>query len=742
MDLGNAFLRSGELKSAETTFINCQALLEQIEYHQRTRSTVWIRMQLAKIKLLQGNYQNAFDRFSVLLNEMRHYLSKEERNVVKRLMTKSLLHQGGYQQAIQGFASLLNTIHERNPSNNTLAAEIPIRRDLALAYAYLGDHQQAISHISIARNSIEQLIRSVPIEIDATTLPKLSKATSEILGNQTTPSPDTETILDNYCAMRDHVLLAESRIHHAGGNLGQALEAAEKAPHGMRGRWGTTHLKTLECASQHSVLLALDSQIFAAAEACNLTHIETRRELGAQHPQTLGTLEHLVNVFLLQSRLVEAGDTARSLAETTKLLLTAKHPQTHRSIHLVAEAMLAVGDYASAEVQLECAIYYGTLVYGECHQDTLHYRSRLALAKYLQGKAQQAELLAVQVLREQCATYVVADSTMESPRITYTASANDQPSRTLADFQDALEVLLTKIGKDSAKSSVHPRLLQTLRVLALIARQNEDLKGLGSKALRTIWEQNKSSLSPSSIFTLNSEYDLALAHRENAEGSSTEESLDKAARHLRSVYRGRYFILGSTNADTISAKRELITTSCAIGHWEPSLELDEPDDTRCVTEKPCECDNGDHQLNDANWGRVLAESKKVVYQHEATVGKNHPETLKSLLWLLTVQVLLRQEKGAEETLCKALPRLRCDSTRNERFIESLNMEQKFALAIADLGGKYEVKALEIFRNISYVIGDLPQEQRAVFKKSIELLEKTNENEITSLTLQVGDRELL
>ncbi|KAK5625021.1 hypothetical protein RRF57_000737 [Xylaria bambusicola] len=178
-----------------------------------------------------------------------------------------------------------------------------------------------------------------------------------------------------------------------------------------------------------------------------------------------------------------------------------------------------------------------------------------------------------------------------------------------------------------------------------------------------------------------------------------------------------------------------------LGHWEPSLALDETEYTDCGEEKLWAHDQNFYRLDNTKWGRVLAESKEIVYQHECSVGKNHPETLKSLLWLLTVQVLLRQEKEAKDMLEKGLLRLRLASIRKERFIESLNLEQKFALAVSDLGGKCGVKALEILREISYAIEDLSEEERSILQKSIDLPKDSNDSEITNLFLKVSERKL-
>ncbi|KAI0967409.1 hypothetical protein F4678DRAFT_241697 [Xylaria arbuscula] len=707
IDLGHAFLRKGELKSAEIAFLRCRPILEDLEPREKLRYDVHIQAQLAGIKLYRGSYEAALKEFHVVLSRMNHVFSNGERNAVMGWIATSLLYKGDYQQAIRGFKSLLVEMHEQNPSNAILAVEIPIRRDLALAYAYQGNHQQAFMQINTARDCLEKLIKpstssselvSQPFspnkakltETSNPALATVSEGSSELAANGVSPTLDEKTLKEN-AAKKDHIYLTESKIHYIHGDFQAALKVATNGLQGMLQRWGVTHLKTLECASQRSILLALNSRISKAEEACNETLAMTQRQLGAKHPQTLEAVEHLVSIFLFQSRLVEAADTAKSLAKDAETSLSVEHPQTHRAKYLVAETLLAIGDYASAEDQLESVISDAKNVYEECHPDTVHYQSRLALVRYHQGKLQEAEFLAIYALQEQWSLYIISSSKKELPRTTHNALRPLRSMNTLFEYQGTLKDVLIRIRKDAATLSIHPRLLQTLRTVALIAQRCEGLEDIGFSVILAIWERNKSYLTQSSIFTLNSEYDLALVYREEAEGTRTEELLNEAASHFRSVYQGRFRLLGLNNADTISARRELITTNCTLGHWEPSLALDETEYTD-GEEKSWVHDQNICRLDNTRWGRVLAESKEIVDQHEGSIGKNHTETLKSLLWLLTVQVLLRQEKEAKETLQKGLLRLRLASIRKERFIESLNLEQKFALAVSDLGRKCEVKS--------------------------------------------------
>ncbi|KAI1743093.1 hypothetical protein F4680DRAFT_471953, partial [Xylaria scruposa] len=733
IDLGKAFLERGELRSAETAFVRCQRFLEHLEHHQKLRYEVEIRVQLAGIKLHRGGYKEAHDEFKTVLSKMNGF-SMIEKNIVKRWIAISLLLQGLYEQAVEKFDLLLKT----DLSHISLTDEVPIRRDLALASAYKGDYQQALREIIASRDCLERLEsqshdtkKLTPTKSNEIAQPKVSTIKNEIPGNELSEAPSTKA--PNECPAKSHHLyLAESKIRYMRGEFEIALAMAEKALHGMKERWGTTHLKTLDCASLHSILLAFNSRISEAEAECNKTLLETRAQLGPRHPQTLETMGYLVKIWLFQARLVEASDTAKSLAKTTESSMTVEHPQTHRCRYLVAETLLATGDYTSADIELRHVIK----AYRDCHPDTLCYQSRLALAKYHQGKLQEAGELSIFVLEEQCKIYNISNFKGALPEKSDGGAKSGRPMKTLSEYQETLKDLLNMIKKDAANLWIHPNLLQTLRTIALVAQQSDDLGDLGFRVFSVIWERNRSYLPKPSIFTIDSEYDLALAYREGAESPEVENSLKMAAGHFKTVYRERFSVLGPMHVGTISARRELIITKCALGYWEPPLKLGGTKDIDHVPGKLAAYDEGDCLLDNMKWGLVETESRDIVYQHEGLVGKNHPETLKSLLWLLMVQILLRNEKGADEILQKGLQRLRHKSMRYERFIESLSLEQKFALALLDLGGKYELKALHILREISYAIEDLSEKDRRILQRSIELLKRSVDREISRLSLDV------
>ncbi|KAI1196507.1 hypothetical protein F5X97DRAFT_304790 [Nemania serpens] len=717
IDLGESYLKKGDITRATRAFVLGLIILLDVQPHRQARYGVEIRAQFASVKLHQRLFTEAEEILNAALQDVGDgVLNNRERNVVERWIAISVLRQGHYEQAAKRFNSLLETIHAQDPDDIT--TEMLIRRDLALASACQGDHQLAFGHINAAKNCLKRVIANLNMspqllsqagEIGKSLSTEISTG-GEMQKNDLQGIPDM-AVLNELAAKRADLYFAESKIHRMWGDYKAALEVSETALGSMKERWGENHLKTLECVSHHSLLLAFNSRISEAEAMCNSAGAETRNQMRYEHPQTLETAEHMARIFLFQSRLVVAGDTAKSAANTAEKFLTADHPQTHRTRYLVAQALLAAGHYASAEAELEGIITNATRMYGEYHPDTLRYQSQLALTKHYMGKLQEAEKLAIYVLQEQRKIYAISKPDESTPEATHDPVGSHRSVKTLLEYRPILNDFLSSISNHSADLRIHPCLLDTLRTIGLIlAQPGEDPGVLALEIFRVIWERNKFYLDKASIITLDSEYDLALAYWEKTE--DVNSSLNTAARHLRHVYRKRSSILGPKHPATVSARRQLIATNCALGRWEPSLD---------TSEGVRDHAGGVSELDNAKWGRVQAESLNIVSMHEESFGDSHPETLISLLWLCTVQVFLRNEKGLDGTCRKGLGRLRYPAVRGERLIKSLSLERKFALAVSDGGDKYEPKALRILCETSDAIEQQLKTNPGALRKNIELL---------------------
>ncbi|KAI0189457.1 hypothetical protein F4808DRAFT_35177 [Astrocystis sublimbata] len=221
----------------------------------------------------------------------------------------------------------------------------------------------------------------------------------------------------------------------------------------------------------------------------------------------------------------------------------------------------------------------------------------------------------------------------------------------------------------------------------------------------------------------------------------TENSLKEAAKHLKSVYWKRLSILGPKHLDTVSARRELIATNCTLGRWEPTSDLRGQDSIDSSSDGIKPHKEAVNNLGSKEWGRIEAESHAIITSHEGVAGKCHPETLKSLLWLLQVKVHLQNVEYADKTLKEGLQRIRHASVRVERFLESIDLELKFALAVSKLGKQHEVEALIIMKEAKYAIEGLSQAERKTIGEGIDILESRTSDDITELSRSVVQTRL-
>ncbi|KAI0867710.1 hypothetical protein GGS24DRAFT_514753 [Hypoxylon argillaceum] len=500
------------------------------------------------------------------------------------------------------------------------------------------------------------------------------------------------------------------------GDFKAALEKSKEALRGMEDKLRAGDIETLECASHHSLVLAFNSHISKAKSIEKYTFPETRRRLGPLHPQTLETLGHLVKIYQFQARLSDAGDTAKSLARDTESSLTAHHLQTYHCRYLEAESMLAFGNYDSAEVKLEGIVKDAVEVYGKCHPTIIHYHSRLALAKYHSGKLQEAWKLIVPVFKEQSKMYTFYEQTAgeayDAPRFD-----GHQPPVDLQDVHNYLQ------DKTSKNQRIHPYILQTLRTIALIKLQVKGSEDSAFLVFWAIWKQNELHWGKSSIFTLDSEYDFAIACKERGTSLENADLLQQAANHLRLVYQGRSSLLHPTHPGTISARRELVIVNITLGQWESYIDPNRTINAYDVTEKVSPvC------LDSTKWRCLEAESRDLVRQHEACLGFKHPETLQSLELLFIVQIMLENTAGARETLHEGLQRLRHISVRHERIIKSLAQEHRFALILIGRSDTYDMEALQILREILWTIEALPKTKRDTLHNSIEFYKAMIDND--------------
>ena len=760
IDLARSFMKRGELHSAEVALLQSKHVLETSHIHENSLYTIKVNVQLASIKHLRGKYNEAYHDFRAILSKLNEDQSDVRiKAEVEIWIAISLIYLGKYSDAETMLKYLVKT-SDTAGSSKIESAELQMRRDLAFTYACRGNYSDAKDELEKAYGLLDtrdEQLSKPPLSTDGT---HVRSGDSQLqTEGQTDKFRCDLTGSSELRAKRDLLHFTEAKIGLMWGEYLDALESSGKALIGMSKRWGSKHLKTLECASLYALLLAISGRVAEGQTTCTSTVQIMRQELGPQHPETVEAMCRLIRIYKMQCRLAEAVATARSLAKTARSTMPEEHPQVLRSGSLLAEMEMAVGNYASAKKELQRTVEISCKYHGTTHPDTLEHRSSLALALYHCGATDDACSLALEVLSEQRKLYLnhnargkqrnSAGGNMHMDKL----RGNDT-SKLAAKL--LLDNVIDIIGSDQDTTIIHPSLLFTLRILGLIGQRKADSDGLKLarqifNAIRTrhpvkisksaISEEQSQALRESPMITLDSEHDFALFLRESADENNYEQNLAEAADCLRYVYRSRSDILSWKHPSTQRARRDLIITNIILGRWEDmsetaawlvSKDTKSSDQNRSQMEALPEAHT--NPLNAEGWKHIEVSSLEIFRRLEGQLGSRHPETLQSLLWVLTIQALIRKDEVLGTYLKKARDHLHDKSTRDQRLAECLHLEHKLATIICDLSftdtpANYAFESLEMFRSISEAVDQLSANDSAVCGSDLLILRKNTEDDI-------------
>jgi non-specific serine/threonine protein kinase/serine/threonine-protein kinase len=139
--------------------------------------------------------------------------------------------------------------------------------------------------------------------------------------------------------------------------------------------------------------------LYEQAEPSLQRALATRRSiLGAEHPDTLATVDHVVQDLERQGRYAEAEKLATESLDTRLRVLGPNHPDTISSRHAIMVLTIDKGDYAGAEKLCREELDMLRRVRGPEHPTTLDSMSNLALVISNQGRYAEALPLYRQLL--------------------------------------------------------------------------------------------------------------------------------------------------------------------------------------------------------------------------------------------------------------------------------------------------------------------------------------------------------
>jgi tetratricopeptide (TPR) repeat protein len=258
--------------------------------------------------------------------------------------------------------------------------------------------------------------------------------------------------------------------------------------------------------------------------------------------------------------------------------------------------------------------------------------------------------------------------------------------------------------------TLHPSIFYTLRVLASIQWQLELEDATLTQPRRMLalvwrWQANPDILGPDDPSTLTTEYEYAVVRRELGHN-------DAARRCFRRVFVARARVLGESHPDTLSAKRELVVTSCLMTRWKhPDSELDsaalaadpkplKTDGYVSDADSPCATSGTEVDMGIEQWDDAELCSRDIFRLHQFHLGKEHPETLKSLVWVFSIQLLLKKDDSVHETCALLLAVLQSPKVTRARLVDALQMQERIAQLYRDFD--YLQQSANVLRGILQV----------------------------------------
>ena len=199
--------------------------------------------------------------------------------------------------------------------------------------------------------------------------------------------------------------LIEASIRATLGNTYRKLgEYAAAEPHLERARelrhreLGEEHPDTLGSMNSLAVLYGGQGR-YNEAEPLYLKTLEIRKSvLGGEHPETLISMSNLALLYINQGRYDEAKPLSVKTQEIRQRVLGEEHPDTLDSMNNLALVFWRQGRYTEAEPLYIKALEIMNRVLGEDHRSTLRPMSNLAALYFNQGRFDEAEPLLIRAI--------------------------------------------------------------------------------------------------------------------------------------------------------------------------------------------------------------------------------------------------------------------------------------------------------------------------------------------------------
>jgi len=746
---GRSYLARSQLRNASACYKNALDTLHRLEGSmepgEETRPDVInVKIGAAVAELCQGELIPAERRLRELSKKCKKKstgVSPDMVNEVQRWHAVSVIHKGEYGKAMALLEELVDSAPGALPTDKF---SFRVKRDLAVVYGLLGTLDKAADTL----RSLKQYQR----DADSKSAAQRPRSVGSISSLKL--FVETEGIGMDMGAQK--LEYAAGFVNLLRGSYRKALENVTLAWEGFREQLGPRHFETFKSARLRVVLLALVGSTDDAQKECKQLLPLLTEELGQKHPFTIETALTMVYILRTQRRLMEAVNTAQKLSKMAGYALPERHPLMLKLEAELAHCHRSAGDYETAKSILVNIVerpQEGAGVGFETLQ-MLRIETDLAYTYCLSGALEEAECCVMAVLKKQWYLFAPgrgpyiegaetdhreADERLLSEILetleqafpsgkSREAASGDSPTPALVNVSkatgDGLEAeppptpthqTVSEQRRQYSVLWVHPVMLYALRVAASVKSQ---LDGANSCLIRRVlnlvwkWQRRDDVLGSGHPVSLMTEFDYAVVLRDFGKDKDAVELFGH-------VFVTRKRVLGTSHPDTLTAKREFIATMCSAGAWtDPDgytplqVELMAAANDQGVEEKattssrrePSPFEGTDSEMKSQEpdmgieaWDNAELLSREIFQLHQDRLGRDHPETIKSLVWVFTIQLLLEKLECADDTWKILLSRLRSPSTVRERLLDAMQNQEKIARLYLELS--HVEKGLGILREM-------------------------------------------
>jgi serine/threonine protein kinase/lipopolysaccharide biosynthesis regulator YciM len=283
--------------------------------------------------------------------------------------------------------------------------------------------------------------------------------------------------------------------------------------------------------------------------------------LGADHPDSLESKNHLAVLYQAQGKYEQAEPLFQEVLQGLTAKLGADHPSTQASNNNLAQLYKERGQYERAEPLFQKALQGLTARLGADHPDTLASKDNLAGLYQHQGKYEQAESLYKELLQGFTARLGAdhPDTLFAKNNLAVLYKLQGKYEQAEPLFQEVLQGLTAKLGAD------HPKTLVSKNNLAQLYTergQYERAEPLLQQALQG-WTARLGADHP---FTLAIKSNLAALYRVQGQYKQAEPLLSEALRGLTAR-------LGANHPDTLTSKDNLAQLYQAQGKYDRAEAL-------------------------------------------------------------------------------------------------------------------------------------------------------------------------